>query len=655
MADKNKDSRDVSSGSKYGEKTRENFSNDANSGKARPKSNRPKENNFKSGSKKRGGWKGQKRAHSVKQEIQPVTPKKVIIGESVILAELAKGMGKTAAEVIKKLMQLGIMATINQELDSDTAVLVAEEFGIPVEVRLDKTMEIIEDQEDSEETLLDRPPVVTVMGHVDHGKTSLLDAIRQTDVIATEAGGITQHIGAYQVEAGNKKITFLDTPGHEAFTAMRARGAQVTDIAILVVAADDGVMPQTVEAINHAKAAKVPIIIAINKIDKPAANPDRVKQELTEYGLVAEEWGGDTIMVPVSAKTKEGISSLLEMILLVAEVAELKANPDRMSRGTVVEAQLDKSRGPVATILVQKGTLKIGDNLVAGTTFGKVRAMLDDKGKRIKSAGPSTPVQVLGFSEVPPAGEIFTGVEIEKDARHIADKFQIKKREEEMGRTARVSLDDLFKQISEGEVKELNVVVKADVQGSVEAICQSLTKLSTGEVRVNIIHAGVGTVTESDVMLAAASNAIIIGFNVRPDANTRKAAEVEKIDMRLYRVIYDAIDNVKAAMVGLLDPTYKEVVIGRLEVRATFKVPKVGMIAGCYVLEGKITRQAEVRVIRGGIVVKEGHIESLKRFKDDVKEVVAGYECGVGIENFNDIIEGDTIEAFVMEETKREL
>ncbi|NMA13850.1 MAG: translation initiation factor IF-2, partial [Clostridia bacterium] len=501
----------------------------------------------------------------------------------------------------------------------------------------------------------ERPPVVTVMGHVDHGKTSLLDAIRKANVIATEAGGITQHIGAYQVEINNKRITFLDTPGHEAFTAMRARGTQVTDIAILVVAADDGVMPQTIEAINHAKAAEVPIIVAINKIDKPSANPEKVKQELTEHGIIAEEWGGDTIMVPVSAKTQEGIPQLLEMILLVAEVGELKANPNRLARGTVVEAELDKGRGPVATVLVQKGTLHIGDNVVAGTTFGKVRAMIDDKGRRVKTARPSTPVEVLGFSEVPPAGEVFVAIADEKDARHIAGKYQIKKREEELGKTARVSLDDLFKQISEGEVKELNIIIKADVQGSIEALSQSLNKLSTNEVRVNTIHSGVGTITESDVMLASASNAIIIGFNVRPDTNTRKVIEAENIDLRLYRVIYDAIDDVKAAMAGLLEPTFKEVVIGRAEVRATSKVPKVGTIAGSYVTEGKITRQAGVRVIRDGIVIHEGKISSLKRFKDDVKEVVSGYECGIGVENFNDVKENDAIEAFIMEEIKREL
>ncbi|ATW24205.1 translation initiation factor IF-2 [Candidatus Formimonas warabiya] len=605
---------------------------------------------------KRKNQNRKKGSFAQKMEQQPVTPKKVVIGETVTVQELAKSMGKTGAEVIRRLMELGVLATINQEIDAETAVVIGQEFGIPVEIRLDKTMEMMEDQEDEDEELLvERPPVVTVMGHVDHGKTSLLDAIRKANVTATEAGGITQHIGAYQVEVNNKRITFLDTPGHEAFTAMRARGAQVTDIAIIVVAADDGVMPQTVEAINHSKAAKVPIIVAINKMDKPNANPDRVKQELTEHQLVAEEWGGETIMVPVSAKTHEGISHLLEMILLVAEVGELKVNPERIVRGTVIESELDKGRGPVATVLVQKGTLKIGDNIVAGTAFGKVRAMIDDKGRRVKNAGPSTPVEVLGFSDVPPVGEPFVGVQDEKDARYIAGKYQIKKREEDLNKTARVSLDDLFKQISEGNVKDLNIIIKADVQGSIEALSQSLTNLSTSEVRVNTIHSGVGTISESDVMLAAASNAIIIGFNVRPDANTRKAAENEKVDIKLYRVIYDAIDDIKAAMAGLLEPSYKEVVIGHAEVRATFKVPKVGVIAGSYVSEGKITRQAGVRVIRDGIVIHEGHIDSLKRFKDDAKEVLTGYECGIGVENFNDLKIGDVIEAYIMEEAKREL
>lgn len=565
-------------------------------------------------------------------------------------------MSKKASELIKKLIAMGVMATINQEIDADTAAIIAGEFGREVEVMFDEELtDFITEVEDDPADLVSRPCVVTVMGHVDHGKTSLLDAIREANVIASEAGGITQHIGAYQVEHNEKKITFLDTPGHEAFTAMRARGAQVTDIAILVVAADDGVMPQTVEAINHAKAANVPVIVAINKMDKPGANPDRVKQELTEHGLVSEDWGGETICVPVSAKTQEGLEHLLEMILLVSEIAELKANPKRLAKGTVVEAELDKGRGPVATVLVQNGTLQIGDAIVAGTAFGKVRAMIDDKGRRVKKAGPSTPVEVLGLSDVPQAGDVFHAIEEEKKARSIAGKRMTKKREEEFKSTAKVSLDDLFKQIQEGQVKDLNIIIKADVQGSIEALKQSLAKLSTGEVRVNPIHGGVGGITETDIMLASASNAIIIGFNVRPDTNARRAAENEKVDMRLYRVIYNAIEDVKAAMAGLLDPEFKEVVIGRIEVRQTFKVSKVGTIAGCYVTEGKITKNAEVRVIREGIVIHEGKLDSLKRFKDDVKEVLESYECGITIDKFNDIEEGDIIEAFVMEEVKREL
>ncbi|MGI5825211.1 MAG: translation initiation factor IF-2, partial [Bacillota bacterium] len=481
------------------------------------------------------------------------------------------------------------------------------------------------------------------------------DVIRKTSVTSTEAGGITQHIGAYQVEIDGKKITFLDTPGHEAFTSMRARGAQVTDISILVVAADDGVMPQTIEAINHSKAAGVPIIVAINKMDKPSANPDRVKQELTEHGLVCEDWGGDVIMVPVSAKKGQGIDTLLEMVLLVSEMGELKANPKRQARGTVIEAKLDKSRGPVATLLVQKGTLKIGETVVAGSVFGKIRAMVDDKHRTVKSAGPSMPVEVLGFSEVPEAGEIFMAIKDEKDARYAAQIQSIKKREEEMRKNSKVSLDDLFKHIAEGDVKDLNIVIKADVQGSAEAVKQSLEKLSTSEVKVNVIHVGVGGISESDVMLADASNAIIIGFNVRPVAQASKAVEATGVDMRLYRVIYDAIEDVKKAMVGLLEPEYKEKVLGQVEVRDTFKVPKVGVIAGAYVTDGKVTRQSQVRIVRDGIVIWEGQISSLKRFKDDAKEVMQGYECGIGIENYNDIKVGDIIEAFIMEETERDV
>jgi len=596
--------------------------------------------------------KGRKEAKMV---MPPVVPKKITISETVVLSELAKAMSKTAAEIIKKLLEMGIMATINQEMDAETAILLADEFGITVEIAVDKAAEIMVDIEDEAAEMIERPPVVTIMGHVDHGKTSLLDAIRHTNVISTEAGGITQHIGAYQVEIKGKKITFLDTPGHEAFTAMRARGAQVTDIAIIVVAADDGVMPQTIEAINHSKAAGVPIIIAINKIDKPDANPDRVKQELTGHELVSEEWGGETIMVPVSAKSRQNIEGLLEMILLVAEVAELRANPNRQARGTVVESRLDKARGPVVTLLVQKGTLQVGDSLLAGPVFGKVRAMTDDKGRKVRAALPSMPVEVMGFSEVPTAGEIFIAAKDDKDARFVAHRQQIKKREEELRKTAHVSLDDLFKRIAEGEIKELNLVVKADVHGSVEAIQQSLPKLNTEEVKVKVIHAGVGGVSESDVMLATASNAIIIGFNVRPMPAALKAAERENVDIRLYRVIYDALEDIKKAMSGLLSPEYKEQVIGHAEVRAVFKVPKAGMVAGSYVQEGKITRNAQARVVRDSVVIAEDKIDSLRRFKDDVKEVLTGFECGIGLENFNDIKEGDIIEAFVMEEIKREL
>jgi len=588
---------------------------------------------------------------------QPVEKKPVVIGESITVQELALKIHKSPAELIKKLMQLGVMATINQEIDSDTASLLAVEFGYEVEVKLPVDLEalLMQEPEEDAEQLNPRPCIVTVMGHVDHGKTSLLDAIRQTNVTATEAGGITQHIGAYQVEHGGKKITFVDTPGHEAFTAMRARGAQVTDIAILVVAAEDGVMPQTIEAINHAKEAEVPIIVAINKMDKPGANPDRVKQELTEQGLIAEEWGGDTICVNVSAVKREGLKDLLEMILLVAEMKELKANPERPARGTVIEAELDKGRGPVATVLVQNGTLKIGDNIIAGSAIGRVRAMIDDKGRRVKKAGPSMPVEVLGFSETPMAGDVFIVVQDEKLARSIVSRRQIKKREEELKTTTRVSLDDLFKRIQEGQIKELGIIVKADVQGSVEALRQALERLNTGEVKVNIIHGGVGAISETDIMLASASNAIILGFNVRPDVNARKAAENEKVDVRLYRVIYEAIEDVKAAMSGLLEPEYKEVALGRAEIRKIFRASKIGTIAGCYVMEGKIERDAGVRLVRDGIVIHEGKLNSLKRFKDDVKEVLQGYECGLAFEKFNEMQEGDVVEAFTVEAVKREL
>ncbi|MDD4335584.1 MAG: translation initiation factor IF-2, partial [Desulfotomaculaceae bacterium] len=609
----------------------------------------------------RAGAHRKRRSSRAPKQVQiptkPIEKKPAVLGESVTVQELALKIYRSPAELIKKLMQLGVLATINQEIDIDTATILAGEFGYEVEIKLPVDLEavLMQDPEDSPELLQQRASVVTVMGHVDHGKTSLLDAIRETNVIATEAGGITQHIGAYQIEHNGKKITFIDTPGHEAFTAMRARGAQVTDIAILVVAADDGVMPQTVEAINHAKDAKVPIIVAINKIDKPGANPDKVKHELTEHGLVSEEWGGDTICVNVSAISKQGIKGLLEMILLVAEIGELKANANRPARGTVVEAELDKGRGPVASVLVQSGTLNVGDTVIAGAAIGRVRAMMDDKGRRIKKAGPSTPVEVIGFSEVPAAGDMFIVTEDEKLARSIASKRQTRKRDEELRTTSKVSLEDLFKHIQEGQIKELGIIVKADVQGSVEALRQALERLNTGEVKVNIIHGGVGAIRETDVMFASASNAIIIGFNVRPDVNARKAAESEKVDIRLYRVIYDAIEDVKAAMSGLLEPEYREVMLGRAEIRKIFRASRIGTIAGCYIVEGKIERDAGVRVVRDGIVIYEGKLESLKRFKDDVKEVLQGYECGLAIEKYNEIQEGDVVEAFNIETIKRQL
>ncbi|MGB9660485.1 MAG: translation initiation factor IF-2 [Moorellaceae bacterium] len=591
------------------------------------------------------------------KEPQPEPPRvvpRVVLSGPVTVQELAKRLNKAASEVIKKLMNLGVLATINQELDVDTAAIVAQEFGAQVEIKIETPITELPDIEDDPSTLKERPPVVTVMGHVDHGKTTLLDAIRHTNVTATEAGGITQHIGAYQVTVKGRKITFIDTPGHEAFTAMRARGAQVTDIAILVVAADDGVMPQTVEAINHAKAANVPIIVAINKVDKPDANPERIKQQLTEYGLVPEEWGGDTIIVPISALKREGLDQLLEMILLVADLGELKANPDRPARGVIIEAKLDRGRGPVATVLVQKGTLRVGDNLVAGSVYGRVRAMFDDRGNRVDQATPSMPVEILGLDDVPEAGDIFQVVEDEKLARQIAEQRQMEKRQKELQVVGKASLEEIFKQM-EGQVKELKVILKADVQGSVEALRSALERLSTEEVKVSLIHTGVGAITETDVMLAAASHALIIGFQVRPEANARKAAESAGVEIRLYRVIYEVLDDIKAAMAGLLEPERREVTLGRAEVRATFKVPKVGTVAGCYVTEGKMVNRSLVRLIRDGVVVYEGRIASLKRFKDDVREVAQGYECGIGLERFNDLKEGDILEAYTIEEIKREL
>ncbi|EIW18533.1 MULTISPECIES: translation initiation factor IF-2 [Pelosinus] len=597
------------------------------------------------------GFQSRGAAPAVK--IEPPKPKSVKLGESITVKELSSKLCRDVGEVIKKLMMLGVMATINQDLDFETASLLATEFGVEVlELPPEEDPTEIAEIEDDPSSLVLRPPVVTVMGHVDHGKTSLLDSIRQTHVTSQEAGGITQHIGAYKVTCQGKKIVFLDTPGHEAFTAMRARGAQVTDIAILVVAADDGVMPQTIEAINHAKSANVPIIVAINKMDRPGANPDRIKQQLSDYGLVAEDWGGEAIMVPVSAQKKTGINELLEMILLVAEMQEIKANPNRQAYGTIIEAKLDKGRGPVATVLVQKGTLHIGDTIIAGIAYGKVRAMVNDRGEKVKKAEPSTPVEVLGLADVPQAGDVLVAVD-EKIARAVAEKRIAKRRTDELMQSQKVSLDDLFKQIQDGNIQDLNIVIKADVQGSVEALRQSLLALNANnkEVRVNIVHAGVGAINESDVMLASAANALIIGFNVRPDGNARKAGESEKIDIRLYRVIYEALHDVEAAMTGMLAPEYKEVLQGRVEIRQLFTISKV-VIAGAYVLEGKILNSSQVRVIRNGIVIHEGELESLRRFKDDVKEVAAGYECGITIDKFRDIKEGDIIEAFTMEEIK---
>ena len=563
--------------------------------------------------------------------------------------ELAEKMGREVSEIIKKLMLLGVMASINQEVDVDTATIVAEEFGVTVtEVEPEEDPTDIIEIEDAPETLKPRPPVVTIMGHVDHGKTSLLDVIRQTNVTAGEAGGITQHIGAYQVRYNDNKITFLDTPGHEAFTAMRLRGAKSTDIAVLVVAADDGVMPQTIEAINHAKSADVPIIVAINKMDKPGANPDHVKQQLSEHGLLPEEWGGDVIMVPVSAKQKQGIDDLLENILLVAEVMELKANPNRKAYGVVIEAQLDKGRGAVCTVLVQKGSLRVGVTVLAGTAYGKVRAMTNERGEKVKVARPSMPVEILGFSEVPQAGEIINGMD-DNEARAIAEKRIAKQRVQELQATHKVTLDDIFNQIQQGELKDLNIIIKADVQGSVEALRQSLEGIKNPEVRIVIVHAAVGAINESDIMLASASNAIVMGFNVRPDANVRRAAENEKVDLRTYRVIYDAINDVESAMRGMLAPQFKEVVVGRAEVRQVISTPKA-IVAGSYVTEGRITNDSEVRLIRDGIVVFEGKVDSLRRFKDEVKEVKTSFECGISLEGYRDIKEGDIIEAYLMEE-----
>ena len=616
----------------------------------------------KNSSKNNNGRGGKNNKQQVKQPTPPVQEKKedeiktITLPETMTIKELADAMKIQASAIIKKLFLEGVMVTVNQEIDFEKAEEIALEFNCIAEKeeKVDVIEELLHEEEEDESTMVSRPPVVCVMGHVDHGKTSLLDAIRNTHVIAKEAGGITQHIGAYVVDINGQKITFLDTPGHEAFTAMRMRGANATDIAILVVAADDGVMPQTVEAINHAKAAGTEIIVAINKIDKPSANIDRVKQERSEYELIPEDWGGSTIFVPVSAHTHEGIDTLLEMILLTAEVSELKANPNRAARGLIIEAELDKGKGPVATVLVQKGTLHVGDPVACGSSYGKVRAMMDDKGRRVKEAGPSTPVEILGLSDVPNAGEIFVACENDKEARNFAETFVSEGRERLLEETkARMSLDDLFSQIQAGDLKELNIIVKADVQGSVEAVKQSLLKLSNDEVVVKIIHGGVGAINESDVSLASASNAIIIGFNVRPDATAKATAEREGVDVRLYRVIYDAIADVEAAMKGMLDPIFEEKVIGHAEVRQLFKASGVGTIAGSYVLDGTFQRGCSVRITREGTQIFEGPLASLKRFKDDVKEVRAGYECGLVFEKFNDVHELDQVEAYIMVEVPR--
>lgn len=589
-----------------------------------------------------------------KENERQLTPSVITVGSSIQVRELADELGKSPAEVVKKLMELGIMATINQEIDFETVEILASLYEVEVQKEVSQAEKMLEDVIDDETSLKPRPPIVTVMGHVDHGKTSLLDRIRQAEVAMGEAGGITQHIGAYQVKVNEQRITFIDTPGHEAFTAMRARGANVTDIAILVVAADDGVMPQTIEAISHIRAAQVPVIVAINKIDKPGSNPDRIMQQLTEYNLIPEEWGGDTVFAQVSAKAGIGIEHLLEMILLVAEMNDIKANPDRPAEGFVLEGKLDKGRGPVATVLIQKGTLRTGDTVISGTNWCKVRAMTDHKGRRVEEAYPSMPVEITGWTGVPEAGEKVQYCD-EKVAKQVTEIRLSEKKIEEQKQVSRVSLDDFFKKMKDAEVKDLNLIIKGDVQGSVEALTQSLLRLSTDEVKVHVIHSAAGAITETDVMLASASNAIIIGFNVRPDVKSRKYAEDENIDVRLYRVIYEAIQDVRKAMEGLLEPEYREKYLGRVEVRATFKVPNIGIIAGAYVIDGKIQRQAPVRILRDGVIIYEGKISSLKRFKDDVKEVLQNYECGIGVQDFNDIKEGDIIEAYEMEAIAREL
>ena len=616
---------------------------------------------FTQKSQQRGKFKSAKRETEAQRlqriaEERKAKPITVMIPDEIVVSELASRLKATAAEVIKKLMMMGTMASINDTIDFDTASLVAMEFHAKVEKEETVTIEemIIDDSEDNEEDLITRAPVVVVMGHVDHGKTSLLDAIRNADVISTEAGGITQHIGAYRIKVNDRDITFLDTPGHEAFTTMRARGAQITDIAILVVAADDGIKPQTIEAINHAKAAEVSIIVAINKIDKEGANPEKVLQQLTEHGLVPEQWGGDVPCINVSAKTQQGIDELLEMVLLVADIKELKANPKRRAKGTVIEAKLDKGRGSVATILIQNGTLHTGDIVVAGTAVGRVRAMTNDKGERVKEAGPSVPVAITGLDTVPSGGDIVNAVSDEKLARQLVEQRRNNQKEVEFNSRAKVTLDNLFDQMQVGDIKELKIIVKGDVQGSVEAVRQSLEKISNPEVRVRVIHGAVGAITESDVMLANASNAIIVGFNVRPEPSAAESAERDGVDIRLYRIIYECIEEITSAMKGLLAPKYREVQLGRAECREVYKISSVGTIAGCYILSGKVSRNAKIRVVRDGIVICEDEISSLRRFKDDAKEVAQGFECGIGLENFNDIKIGDIFEAFKMEEYRED-
>ncbi|SCY12444.1 translation initiation factor IF-2 [Alkaliphilus peptidifermentans] len=636
--------------SKHNNKNNNNNNNNNNSKNSNnSKNNNPRKNDHR-----------QQKQHTTENEVVKedgdVQVKTIEINDKIIVKDFAELVKKSINEVITKLIQVGVMAAMNQEIDFETAEKVAEGFGFEVKRKEAVVVEDIEDIaiiEDDPKDLKPRPPVVTVMGHVDHGKTSLLDAIRETKVTAKEAGGITQHIGASEVKINGKKIVFLDTPGHEAFTAMRARGAKATDIAILVVAADDGVMPQTIEAINHAKAANVPIIVAINKIDKPGSNPDRVKQELSDHGILIEEWGGDIISVAVSALEGTNIDELLEMILLVAEVEEFKANPNRNAVGVVIEAQLDKGRGSVATVLVQNGTLNVGDSVVIGNTYGRIRAMVNDKGKRVKSANPSTAVEITGLNDVPKAGDQMVAVADDKIARNIAEGRINKIKEDQLKASQKISLDALYSQMQEGSIKELNIIVKADVQGSVEAVKQSLNKLSNDKVVIKPIHGGVGAITETDVMLASASNAIIIGFNVRPTSGATSLASKEAVDLRTYRIIYNAIEDIEAAMKGMLDPEFKEVELGKAQVRATFKVPGAGVVAGCYVIEGKILRNASIRLVRDGIVYHEGTISSLRRFKDDVKEVATGYECGIGIDHYNDVKDGDIIEAYKMQEIER--